>query len=143
MSAPGIQLSSQPLVTYFRPTIRQYLQGIKDAVALNNLPAARQAFAQLTKAVPSAAQRTSAQASELPTRVAQNMQALGSALEAGDHSAVQQAVAELRANLQSMSDEQGQQRQSAAAEPVAASGSEGAHADGSISEAGPNLSVKA
>jgi len=143
MSAPGIQLSSQPLVTYFRPTIRQYLQGIKDAVASNDLAAARQAFAQLTKAIPSAAQPSSVHVSEPSTRVGQNMQALGNALEAGDHSAAQQAVAELRINFQSVAEEQGPKRQSPAAEPAAASGSEGAHPDGSISEAGPNLSVKA
>jgi len=76
MSAPGIQLSSQPYLTYFQPTIRQYLQSIKDAVVSNNLPAARQAFTQLSKAIPSPAQGNSGETHEFAVRISQGVQDL-------------------------------------------------------------------
>jgi|SRR5271165_4499076 len=135
MSAPGIQLSSEPQFTYFQPTIRQYLQGIRDAVGSNNLAAARQAFAQLTKAVPAPTQGVSGKADELAARVGQGMQALGQALETSDLAAAQQAVAGLRTSFQSISDEPVQNQRSVAEE----SGS----SNGAGSDGGPNLSVRA
>ena len=88
MSAPGIQLDSEPHLTHFQPTIRQYLQRIKEAVMSNNLPAAQQAFAQLRKSIPFPAQGSGGQRNELATRMNEGVQALGRALEAGELSAV-------------------------------------------------------
>jgi len=136
MSAPGIQLSSEPQLTYFQPTIRQYLQGIRDAVGSNNLAAARQAFAQLTKAVPAPTQGVSGKADELAARVGQGIQALGQALETSDFAAAQQAVAGLRTSFQSISDEP-VQKQAIVAEESGSSNGAG------VSDGGPNLSVRA
>jgi soluble cytochrome b562 len=135
MSAPGIQLILESHVTYFQPTIREYLQGIRDAVASNNLSAARQAFAQLAKAIPVSAQRAGGRANELPTHMSQGMQLLGRALDASDLAAVQHAVVELRASIQSMSDEHGHQG------PVNAS--DAFAVDGGVSDTGHSLNVKA
>jgi len=136
MSAPGIQLSSEPQLTYFQPTIRQYLQGIRDAVGSNNLAAARQAFAQLTKAVPPPTQGASGKADELAARVGQGMQALGQALETSDFAAAQQAVAGLRTSFQSISQEPVPKQPSVAEESGSSTG-------GGVSDGGPNLSVRA
>jgi hypothetical protein len=75
MSAPGIQLNSTPHLIYVQPTIQQYLQGIKEALVSNNLPAARQAFTQLTKAVPSSSSGSGEPTSEFATRISQGLQA--------------------------------------------------------------------
>jgi hypothetical protein len=139
MSAPGIQLSSAPQLTYFQPTIQEYLQGIKEAVMSNNLPAAQQAFAQLTKAVPSPSQGSSGQANELATRTSQSLQAVGNALEAGDLAAAGLAAAELRQNISSA---QAAQQQSVAAESVSLSSSDASSSDDSSAEPGPNLSLR-
>jgi len=125
MSAPGIQLSSEPSLTYFQPTVRQYLQSIREAVAFNHLSAAQQAFAQLAKVIPVSAHLAEGQTGELAGRINQGMQALGQALDSGDLTAAQHAVAGIRTNVQSMSDEQ-------APKP-----------DGAGSESGSNLNVRA
>lgn len=140
MSAPGIQLSPEPHLTYFQPTIRQYLQSIKDAVASNNLPAAQQAFAQLAKAVPAPARGSSA-TNEIAARISQSMQTLGQALETSDLAAAQQAIAGLHRNIQSMSDHQGGEQASVTVEPGA--GSEVSSIDGGILDAGSGLNVRA
>jgi hypothetical protein len=125
MSAAGIQLSSAPSLTYFQPTVRQYLQSIRDAVAFNHLSAAQQAFAQLAKVIPVSAQVAEGQTGELAGRINQGMQALGQALETGDLTAAQHAVAGIRTNVQSMSKQ-------APPQP-----------DGATSESGSNLNVRA
>jgi hypothetical protein len=140
MSAPGIQLNSEPHLPQVQPTVRQYLQSIKDAVASNNLSAAQQAFAQLTKALPFPAQATSGETNEFATHISQGMQALGQALETGDLAAAQQAVGGLRTNMPSVPDAQAQ-RQSVATEPASEIGSDVSSEDGS--SAGPNLNVRA
>jgi|SRR5271166_67375 len=140
MSAPGIQLSSQPYLTYFQPTIRQYLQSIKDAVVSNNLPAARQAFTQLSKAIPSPAQGNSGETHEFAVRISQGVQDLGQALEAGDLGAAQHAVGGLRTEIQSISDAQSRKQESVAEETAS---STGPAEDGSIAGGGTNLNVRA
>jgi hypothetical protein len=139
MSAPGVQLSSEPYLTYFQPTIRQYLQGIRDAVASNNLPAAQQAFTQLAKVIPSPAPGTRVQTNEFAARISQGVQVLGEALQTGDLSAAQQAIAGLRVNIQSMSDEQGHRQQSVGTGVASDNGSDVSPTDGS----GLNLNVRA
>ncbi len=139
MSAPGVQLNSAPHLTYFQPTIQQYLQSVKEAVMSNDLPAARQAFTQLTKAVPLPSR--GAQASEVATRISQGLQAVGNALEAGDLSAAGQAVGELRQNLQSAPNSPADQQQSAVAESPSRDASDVSPSDNSSPE-GPNLSVR-
>ena len=56
MAAPGIQLNSQIQLTYFQPTVDQYVEKIKQAVASQDKTAAEQALEQLEKAVPGAGQ---------------------------------------------------------------------------------------
>jgi len=141
MSAPGIQFSSEPHLTYFQPTIQQYLQSIRDAVGSNNLAAARQAYAQLTKTVPVPAQGAGENANELAARVEQGIQALGQALETSDVAAAQQAVAGLRTSMQSMFEEHGRKPPSVAAE--SGPGNAVSPRDGAVSDGGPNLSVRA
>jgi ribosomal protein S20 len=141
MSAPGIQLNSQPQLTYVQPTLRQYLQSIKEAVMSNNLPAAQQAFAQLQKALPSQSQGSAGQTNEAATRISQGLQAVGTALEAGDLSGAEQAIGELRQNIQSASDGQAHQQKSVA-EPVSSNGPEVSLEDGNSSDSGPNLNVR-
>jgi hypothetical protein len=138
MSAPGIQLNSEPHLPQVQPTLRQYLQSIKDAVASNNLSAAQQAFAQLTKALPFSAQ-ASGETNEFAAHISQGMQALGQALETGDLAAAQQAISGLRTNMQPLPDAHAQQ-QSVAAEPVSENGPDVSSEDGS--GAGPNLNVR-
>jgi len=140
MSAPGIQLNSTPHLIYVQPTIEQYLQGIKEAVISNNLPAAQQAFTQLTKAVPSS-QGSGEQANELATRISQGLQAVGNALAAGDLSGAGQAVSELRQNIQSASAGQADQQPAVTTSP-SLSGSDVSSSDNSSSDPGPNLSVR-
>jgi hypothetical protein len=142
MSAPGIQLNSEPQLTHFQPTIPQYLHSVAEAVMSNNLPAAQVAFAHLTKTLP-----TSAIASErtaLATRVQQGVQVLGKALETGDLSAARQAVVELGLDIQSRPDPQIHQPQSAdvAAESALHKGSDVPAAEGSTPEGGSNLNVR-
>jgi hypothetical protein len=143
MSAPGIQLSSQPALTYFHPTIQEYLQSIKEAVISNNLPAARQAFAQLTKAIPSSVQSGSGETNEFASRISEGMRALGQALETSDLATAQQAVGGLRTSLQSMSDAHSSQPQGAAEESASGNTSDVSPGDGGIAGGGINLNVRA
>jgi hypothetical protein len=141
MSAPGIQLNSEPHLSYFQPTIQQYLQGIKEAVMSNNLPAAQQAFAQLQKAIPALSQESGGQSNAFAARVSQGVQAVGTALAAGDLAAAEQAVGEIRQNFQSASDKQASQPQSVAAESVSTDDRAASSEDDS-SDSGPNVSVR-
>jgi hypothetical protein len=138
MSAPGIQLNPEPHLTYFQPTVRQYLQKIIEAVMSNNLPAARQAYAQLTKAVPSLSQGGSAPTNKLATRIGQSLQDVGRALEAGDQAGAEEAVRDLRHNLESVSRAQ-VHPPNTVAEPTSSNGPDVSAGDGS----GPNLNVRA
>jgi hypothetical protein len=144
MSAPGIQLNSTPQLIYVQPTIQQYLQGIKEAVISNNLPAAQQAFSQLTKAAPSS-QGSGDQANDLATRISQGLQAVGNALAAGDLSGAGQAVSELRQNIQSASTGQADQQPAVTTSPSLSGSDASSNAssgDDSSSDPGPSLSVR-
>jgi hypothetical protein len=141
MSAPGIQLNSEPQLSYFQPTIQQYLQGIKEAVMSNNLPAAQQAFAQLQKAVPALAQTSGGQSNAFAARISEGVQAVGTALAAGDLSGAEQAVSQLRQSFQSAPDRQAGQQQSVAAESVSTDEPAGSSEDDS-SDSGPSVSVR-
>ena len=138
MSAPGIQLNSQPNPTYFPPSIRQYLQSIQEALTSNNLPAAQQAVAQLTKAIPSLSQGSAGQANELTARVSQRLEVVGRTMEMGDLSGAATEVANLRRDLQSASSAEAHQQQIAPVEPASSNG-----AEDSSSDLGPNLNVTA
>jgi len=97
MSAPGIQLSSDARVTYFEPSVRQYLQKIEQEVASNNLPAAQKAFEQLDKTVRNSAPASAKKAADEPSaQVIDNLQSIGKALQSGDVSGAAQAVGALR-----------------------------------------------
>jgi hypothetical protein len=141
MSAPGIQLNSQPQLTYFQPTVRQYLQSIKEAVMSNDLTAAQQAFAQLIKAAPSLSPGSGEQAIELATRVSRGLQAVGSALKAGDLPGAGEALGELRQTIQPVAEHPAVE-QSVVAE-LASQNSSQVPSDGPSSDQGPNLSVRA
>ena len=145
MSAPGIQLNSTPQLIYVQPTIQQYLQGIKEALVSNNLPAARQAFTQLTKAVPSSSPGSGEPTSEFATRISQGLQAVGNALAAGDLAGAGQAVTELRQNIQSASAGQADQQPAVTTSP-SLSGSDASSdvssSDHSNPDPGPSLSIR-
>jgi hypothetical protein len=142
MSAPGIQLNSQPHLTYFQPSIPQYLQSIKEALMSNNLPAARQAFAQLKKAIPSPSQASGGRTNEVGAGIGQGLHAVGKALEAGDLSGAEQAVGELRQHFPAASDGQPHPQQGIAAESTANNAPDVSSEDGSSSDSGPNLNVR-
>jgi hypothetical protein len=142
MSAPGIQLNSQPNLTYFQPSIPQYLQSIKEALMSNNLPAARQAFAQLKKAIPAPSQGSGGQSNEIAARLSEGLDALGKALAAGDLPAAQQAVGEFRQNIQSASDGVANAQRSTVAEPVSSHGSGASSGDSGSSDLGSKLNVR-
>jgi hypothetical protein len=142
MSAPGIQLNSEPQLTHFQPTIRQYLQSVVEAVMSNNLPAAQQAFAQLTRNIPSPAAASGSQKTELATRVQQGVQVLGKALETGDLSAAQQAVGELGAGIPSVFDGPGGPKQSVPSEPAVGNVSSVPLVEDSSPGRGSNLNVR-
>jgi len=142
MSAPGVQFNSEGHVAYFHPTVRQYLQGIRDALASDNLPVAQQAFAQLTKTISLPGHGIIGQTGELTARVSEAMGVLGTALEAGDFSAARQAVGQLRVSAQSVADEQARKQQATPDERVSANGSDVSAGD-SISQGGPTLNVRA
>jgi len=108
MSAPGIQLNSAPQISYFQPDVRQYLQKIEQAVTSNNLPAARQAFASLSKAVqsPATANRVQGQREEHAAQsVSNNLQGLGQALDAGDLHEAGRVLQGLQQNLKARAQE--------------------------------------
>ena len=92
MSTTGVQLNSQAQFTYFHPTIREYLQGVREGLSSNNLAAAQRDFARLNKALQSS---TGDGASASASLISQGLQALGKALEAGDLSGAAQALGEL------------------------------------------------
>jgi hypothetical protein len=92
MSTTGVQLNSQAQFTYFHPTIREYLQGVREGLSSNNLAAAQRDFARLNKALQSS---TADGASASASLISQGLQALGKALEAGDLSGAAQALGEL------------------------------------------------
>lgn len=92
MSTTGVQLNSQAQFTYFHPTIREYLQGVREGLSSNNLAAAQRDFARLNKALQSS---TADVASASASLISQGLQALGKALEAGDLSGAAQALGEL------------------------------------------------
>jgi hypothetical protein len=140
MSAPGIQLNSTPHLIYVQPTLQQYLQGIKEAVISNNLPAAQQAFSQLTKAAPSS-QGSGDQANDLATRISQGLQAVGNALAAGDLSGAGQAVTELRQNIQSTPAGPAD-LQPGVTTSLSLSGPDVSSSDNSSLSAGPTLSIR-
>ncbi len=108
----------------------------------NNLPAARQAFAQLTKAGPSPSQGSSGQTSKLAASISEGLQAVGKALEAGDLSGVGQAVGELRRDIESMAVRPAPQPQSIAAESPSSNGSDVSAVDGNSSESGSSVNVR-
>lgn len=100
MSAPGIQLGSAGRLTFFEPSVRQYLQQVEQAVVSQNLTAAQQAFAQLeqrVRALTPSTVRTSA--SQFPVRSVGELGNVGAALESGDLSAAGRALAELREKI--------------------------------------------
>jgi hypothetical protein len=99
MSTTGVQLNSQAQFTYFHPTIREYLQGVREGLSSNNLAAAQRDFARLNKALQSS---TGDGASASASLISQGLQALGKALEAGDLSGAAQALGELPPNIQSV-----------------------------------------
>jgi hypothetical protein len=138
-------LNSTPQLIYVQPTIQQYLQGIKEALVSNNLPAAQQAFTQLTKAVPSSSPASGEPTSEFATRISQGLQAVGNALAAGDLSGAGQAVTELRQNIQSAPAGQSDQQPAVTTSP-SLSGSDASSdvssSDHSSPDAGPSLSVR-
>ncbi len=109
MSASGIQLKAEPQVTYWHPTIQQYLHGIREAVMTNNLPAAEQAYARLVKAVPAGGS----------SAIASRVEEVGKALGSGDLAAAEQALGAVRQELQSAASAK------VAAEPVATTAQEG------------------
>ncbi|MFY9647683.1 MAG: hypothetical protein WAK29_21060 [Terriglobales bacterium] len=138
MSATGVQLSSELSLTYFHPTIREYLQDLKQAVGTENLPAAKQALAQLGKAIPSEAQ---GQGGGHATSISQALQDAGTALEAGNFSGAEQAVGQIHDGLQSISAEQKGQAP-VAADSTAQTSTDVSSEDGNDSEIGPNLNVR-
>ncbi len=99
MSAIGTQLNPEPQLTHFHPTLREYLQSLKTALAAKDLPAAQQAHAQLTKTVQSAAQ---GQTGETAIRTHRGLQDVGKALEAGNIPGAAQAVDELPQDFRSI-----------------------------------------
>lgn len=107
MSATGTQLSPEPQFTYFHPTIQEYWRSVETAVVSKNLPAAQQAFAQLTKALQFPAQ---GQPSELANRISQGLQNVGKALEAGDLAGAARAISELPRKAPSIPEGQAQQQ---------------------------------
>ena len=92
MSAPGIQLKSETHLPLVQPTIRQYLQGIKEAVITNNLPAAQKAFAQLQKTTSTLAHSNVGQQNAVASPHFSGLAAIGTSLESGDLAGVEQAL---------------------------------------------------
>ena len=101
MSAPGIQLSSQPQLSFFQPTVRQYLQSVEQAVISNNLQAAQQALGSLQKALQSSSGLGGHSTKQLSEKVGAALQAVGSALKSGDPEQATEALGELRQTLAS------------------------------------------
>jgi hypothetical protein len=139
MSAPGIQLNSEPHLPHFQPTVRQYVLGIQEAVASNRLPVAQQLLTRLSKAI-STAGPGNADSAEAAARIQQSVQALGKALQAGDVAAAQASVRELRQNVQGVSVEQAHLQPTVSTGVPASNGQEVAPADNSSET--PTLNVR-
>lgn len=139
MSAPGIQLGSEPHFSYFQPDVREYLQKLEQAVVSNNLAAARHAYAQLQKSVdpstPHATNRLGAQAS---AQVSAELQTIGKALESGQLSEAGDALRELRKTM--TANQVPPQSRTSESEP--ANGETASETEHS-SDSRPNLNVRA
>jgi hypothetical protein len=138
MSAPGIQLSSDARVTFFEPSVRQYLQKIEQEVASNNLPAARRTFEQLDKTVRSSASPGTNNAANQPSaQVIENLQNVGKALESSDLQGAAQAVGALRQQLSvpSIGEQDGEENSS---DQTAA----GVTEDSGVSESAQKINVR-
>ncbi len=100
MAAPGIQLNSQIQLTYFQPTVDQYVEKIKQAVASQDKTAAEQALEQLEKAVPGAGQTGgNGSASGASGKVTTALQYVRSAIEGSDFPTAGLAVTALVKDL--------------------------------------------
>jgi RNA 3'-terminal phosphate cyclase len=102
MAAPGVQLNSDKHLEYFEPTVDQYVKKLEQAVASRDLSAAKQALANLDKAV-TTKQRSSSQGAGVQDsqQAGTPMAAVSSALENGDFTSAEGAVSELRKSLSS------------------------------------------
>jgi len=100
MAAPGVQLNSEKHLEYFEPTVDQYVKKLEQALASKDLSAARQAHANLDRAMTavhgSNSQATGGQDSP---QVSAALEDVGTALENGDLTSADSAVGELRNNL--------------------------------------------
>lgn len=103
MHTNGIQLNSESPLQYFHPTLDEYWQNIKDAVASNNWSAAQQAFALVREFMRSAAH---GQTGAPVVPINQSLENVAKALETGDLSAAASAITDLQENMQSMAREQ-------------------------------------
>ncbi len=142
MSAPGIQLKPETHLPLVQPTIRQYLQSIKEAVMANNLPAAQKAFVQLQKATASANPASAGQPNAFAARISRGVEAIGSALEAGDLPGVEQALGEFRQNSASLTGSRASQPEGTAPEPVSDNSLDVESEDDSSSNSGTNLNAR-
>ena len=137
MSTPGVQLNSEPHLTHFPPSIRQYLQGVEEALTSNNLPAAQQAFAQLKRTIPLSSQAGGGrQTNELALHISESLAVVGKSLSAGDLSGAAEAFGKIHQNLQAYSSQQSHEK-SVSVEPAVSSPSQ----DGD-SESGASLNVR-
>jgi hypothetical protein len=143
MSVPGIQLDSAPYFSYFQPNVRQYLQGIKEAVISGNLPEAQQAFDRLNSLVPASPDPASGRTTELTNQITLGLQTLGNALDGGELPAARQAVEDLSQSFQSISHVQAGQQANAPAEPALPTGTDGSGGESESSSSGPVLNVVA
>ena len=99
MSAPGIQLNSDLSPRYFRPDLREYLQGVEKAVVSANLEGARQAFAHLSKVVETALSGGTHSGNEHAAKVQQGVDSVAAALQSGDLGEAGRAISQLRQRL--------------------------------------------
>jgi len=95
--AAGVQFNSNVHLTYFQPTVDQYLKKIQEALAANDVQGAQTALAQLKKAAISAGHATADGISTSQQRTA-NLNDIGAALDSGDVAWAERAVNDLRAS---------------------------------------------
>jgi len=100
--ATAVQLSSGVHLTYFQPTVDQYLKKVEQAIASGDLESAKQALAQLKKAV-SGADKAGDGSGHPTGHSGANMQDVNAALGSGDLAWAERAVNDLRQTL-SMAD---------------------------------------
>lgn len=102
MAAPGVQFNSEMHLTYFEPTVDQYVKKLGQALASGDMAAAQQALANLDKAI-TTAPRSSGEGIGLQSsqQVSANLKNMGSALQTGDLTAAEGALGELRNELSS------------------------------------------